>query len=128
MEANKVFCRNCGKPMDPESAFCPACGQSQTGAISRQNEVPQQPVIPQIVINNTNTNSNVNTVGGYCGRPKNKWVAFFLCLFLGYLGAHKFYENKGGMGILYILTFGLFGIGWVIDTIVLLCKPNPYYV
>lgn len=125
MEANKVFCRNCGKPMDPESAFCPACGQSQTGAINRQNEA-QQPVIPQIVINNTN--SNVNTVGGYYGRPKNKWVAFFLCLFLGYFGAHKFYENKGGMGILYILTFGLFGIGWVIDTIVLLCKPNPYYV
>lgn len=25
---------------------------------------------------------------------KNKWVAFFLCLFLGYLGVHKFYEGR----------------------------------
>ena len=61
-------------------------------------------------------------------RPKNKWVAFLLCLFLGGFGAHKFYENKGGMGVLYLFTCGLFGIGWFIDLIVLLAKPNPYYV
>jgi len=28
----------------------------------------------------------------------------------------------------YLFTFGLFGFGWMIDTIVLLFKPNPYYV
>ncbi len=61
-------------------------------------------------------------------RQRNKWVAFFLCLFLGFLGAHKFYEGKAGLGILYILTIGLFGIGVFIDLIVILCKPNPYYV
>ena len=32
------------------------------------------------------------------------------------------------MGIRYILTLGLFGIGAIIDLIVLLFKPNPYYV
>ena len=32
------------------------------------------------------------------------------------------------MGILYILTGGLFLIGWFIDTIVILCKSDPYYV
>ena len=125
MESRKVFCRNCGRPMDPDSAFCPSCGQSQGSGQATQ---PQQ---PQIVINNvntnTNTNKNINAYGGY-GRQKNKWVAFFLCLFLGFFGAHKFYEGKAGMGILYIFTGGLFGIGWLIDTIVLLCKPNPYYV
>ena len=25
---------------------------------------------------------------------KSKWVSFFLCLFLGVLGIHKFYEGK----------------------------------
>ena len=60
--------------------------------------------------------------------PKNKWAAFFLCLFVGLFGAHKFYEGKIGMGILYILTVGLFGIGWIIDTIVILFKANQYYV
>ncbi len=32
------------------------------------------------------------------------------------------------MGILYLLTWGIFGIGWIIDIFVLLFKPNPYYV
>ncbi len=64
----------------------------------------------------------------YGKTPRNKWVAFFLCLFLGLVGAHKFYEGKAGMGVLYIFTVGLFGIGWFADCIVLLCKPNPYWV
>lgn len=51
-----------------------------------------------------------------------------MCLFFGFLGAHKFYEGKTGMGILYLLTVGLFGIGWLIDCIALLFKPNPYFV
>ena len=59
---------------------------------------------------------------------KDKWISFLLCWFLGGWGAHKFYEGKIGMGILYLLTGGLCGIGWFIDIIVILCKPNPYYV
>ena len=62
------------------------------------------------------------------GRPKNKWIAFFLCLFLGVYGAHKFYEGRIGLGILYLFTGGLFGIGWIVDCICLLTRSNPYYV
>ena len=58
---------------------------------------------------------------------RKKWIAFLLCFFFGYLGLHKFYEGKIGWGVLYLLTFGLFGIGWLIDTIVLLFKPARYY-
>lgn len=57
---------------------------------------------------------------------KSKWVSFFLCLFLGVFGAHKFYEGRVLLGILYICTGGLFGIGIIIDLIVLFFKPNPY--
>jgi restriction system protein len=46
---------------------------------------------------------------------KKKWVAFWLCLFLGELGAHYFYVGRIGMGILYLLTCGLFCIGWIVD-------------
>lgn len=67
-----------------------------------------------------------------CGRQveemKNKWVALLLCFFFGGLGVHKFYEGKVGMGILYLFTVGLFGIGTLVDFIMLLLKPNPYYV
>ena len=60
-------------------------------------------------------------------QPKSKWVAFFLCLFFGILGAHKFYEGKILFGVIYILTVGFCGIGVVVDLIILLLKPNPYY-
>lgn len=46
---------------------------------------------------------------------KDIGVAYLLWFFLGFLGAHKFYLGRIGMGVLYILTAGLFGIGWLID-------------
>lgn len=58
---------------------------------------------------------------------KSKWVSFFLCLFLGCLGIHKFYEGRVLLGILYLFTGGIFGIGVIVDLIVLLFKPNPYF-
>ena len=59
--------------------------------------------------------------------PKSKWVAFFLCLFFGVLGIHKFYEGRVLLGIVYLLTLGLCGVGVIIDLVILLFKPNPYY-
>ncbi len=58
---------------------------------------------------------------------KSKWVSFFLCLFLGIFGAHKFYEGRILFGIIYIFTGGLFGVGVIVDLIILILKPNPYY-
>lgn len=118
------FCRYCGQKVRAEAVLCPYCG-CQIEEMQKQNSTQE----PKIVINNTNSNVNTNTnINGKYGRAKNKWVAFFLCLFLGFIGAHKFYEDKKGIGILYLFTFGLFGIGWFIDTLVLLFKSNPYYV
>lgn len=81
--------------------------------------------------NNTNNEfiKTLNSSNAYNFKSqKNKWVTFLLCFFLGFLGAHKFYEGKVGMGILYIFTMGLFGFGWLVDIILILFKPNPYYV
>lgn len=57
---------------------------------------------------------------------KNKWISFFLCLFFGAFGAHKFYEGRILLGIVYLCTGGIAGIGVVIDLVILLFKPNPY--
>ena len=119
MEENKKYCKHCGELIDKDCIICPKCGK-QVEELKRSSE--------NIVINNTNTASanataNVHVIGG---RAKNKWISLLLCIFT--VCGHKFYEGKIGMGILYLFTCGLFGIGWLIDVISLLCKPNPYYV
>lgn len=121
MEENLKYCRHCGERIPEDAVICKYCG--------RQVEELKQGQ-PNVVINNTNTNINTvrNTTAGYTGRQKNKWLALLLCFFLGVFGAHKFYEGKIGMGILYLFTVGLFGIGIIVDFISLLFKPNPYYV
>lgn len=57
---------------------------------------------------------------------KSKWVSFLLCLFFGIFGAHKFYEGRALLGIVYLCTLGLAGVGVIFDLIILLFKPNPY--
>lgn len=114
-----VFCKHCGEEIDADCIICPKCGK-QVQEVKTNS--------PNIVINNSNENNNssINTVAGlkYC----NKTTSLLLCFFLGVLGAHKFYEGKIGMGILYLFTLGLFGFGVIIDFIKLLGKPNPYAV
>lgn len=51
---------------------------------------------------------------------KDKTTAVILCLFLGHLGAHRFYVGKIGTGILWVFTCGLFGIGSLVDLCCLL--------
>ena len=111
-QASAVYCPHCGVPVSPQG-YCPKCG-NYVGAAYQQ---------PTIVINNTAT-----AVANGRGREINKWIAALLCFFLGVFGAHKFYEGKIGMGILYLFTVGLLGIGALVDFIVILTKPNPYYV
>lgn len=42
-------------------------------------------------------------------------TAYQLCLSLGWLGAHRFYLKQTRLGVLYLATFGLFGLGYVFD-------------
>jgi len=48
---------------------------------------------------------------------KSRTATFLLALFFGYLGIHRFYVGKVGTGILWLLTGGIFGIGWLVDWI-----------
>lgn len=55
------------------------------------------------------------------GQPHTKGSAFLLwlsCLF-GVCGIHRFYLGRPGSGLLYLLTFGLFGFGQLVDLFLL---------
>lgn len=120
IEEKTKFCKFCGEKILEEAVLCTYCGRQVEQLKSEQS---------QVVVNNTNTNTNVNkNINAGYGGAKNKWIALLLCIFLGFLGAHKFYEGKILLGIVYLCTFGFFGIGLFIDFFSLLFKPNPYYV
>ena len=61
---------------------------------------------------NSNLKNNSSTSGG-----DFDITTFLICFFLGGLGVHRFMKGDIGMGILYLLTGGLCGIGWLIDLI-----------
>lgn len=99
-----MYCKNCGKQISDNAKFCDGCG---TPTVESSGSV----------INIINTPSACASGAS----EKNKWIAFILCFFLGGLGIHRFYVGKIGTGILWLFTVGLFGIGALIDLIVIIC-------
>ncbi|MGD9159946.1 MAG: TM2 domain-containing protein [Desulfobacteraceae bacterium] len=59
-------------------------------------------------------------------RLKKLWIAYLLWFFFGFFGIHKFYLDKIFIGILYILTGGLFFIGWFVDLFTLPSQVDLY--
>lgn len=107
----EMYCSNCGvnvSNLKETARFCPSCGKPIEGETKM----------------NYQTHVHVHVGRG----PFNKWLALLLLLFLGPFGAHKFYEGKIFMGILYLFTLGFFGIGVLFDFFALLFKPTEYYL
>ena len=122
-------CVYCGK------LFCSECLVEVSGKMYCKkdignvvNEAKQQAAAPatapSFVINNANTNANTNTNNNSMGisaqYQKSKVVAAVLCFFLGAWGVHRFYVGKIGTGLLYLFTCGLFGVGALVDFILII--------
>lgn len=45
-------------------------------------------------------------------------IMILVIFFLGCFGVHKFIRGQMVMGVIYLFTLGLFGIGWIIDLII----------
>lgn len=53
--------------------------------------------------------------------PKSRATTLLLCILVGVLGVHHFYAGNTAMGLLYLFTGGLCGIGWIVDIIRIAC-------
>jgi TM2 domain-containing membrane protein YozV len=51
--------------------------------------------------------------------PKSRLTAILLSFFLGKLGIDRFYLGYVGLGFLKLITFGGFGLWWLIDLILI---------
>ncbi len=106
-------CPNCGGPI--ENGKCAYCGASvaqptPTYAPAPEPNYSQAYAQPQpVVVNNYPSQQST----------KSKTTALLLAIFLGYFGIHRFYVGKVGTGIIWLLTWGVFGIGWIVDIIMI---------
>lgn len=117
-------CPNCGGPRDLNDRRCIYCGMplEKTASPEGNQEIhihyhQESCAQPQVRVEHIYIPMNQRS-------SRNRLIALVLCLFLGMFGVHKFYLGRIGMGFLYLFTYGVFGIGWLIDIFVLLLG-NP---
>lgn len=82
-----MFCQNCGKEIDDKAVVCVHCGCATNNTLSTSTE-------------------------------NKSWSAtLLLCLFLGGLGAHRFYVGKNSSAIAILLLNLL--LGWLIIPLII---------
>ena len=99
-----MFCTGCGRELPEDANFCPDCGKAAVRSqpeekAAFEQHAPEAPIL----------------CSG-CSRS----VALILAIIFGSLGMHRFYAGRIGSGILYVCTCGLFGIGTLVDIIMIL--------
>ena len=95
MTGSMVFCRGCGKEIHETAVSCPHCGAIQ------------------------------GTVGYRSSQLKNRTTAALWCLFLGGIGAHRFYLGKTTDAVLRALFFWTL-IPGIIASVEMLFIVFPY--
>lgn len=113
------ICKNCAHEIEDTATICRNCGcysEAKNTSLIDDRKVQEKDDEKEFMNH------------GFMRGPYNKWIAILLCIFLGWLGGHKFYEGKYIMGFLYVLTLGFWGIGIILDLVNLIFKKKYYYI
>ena len=125
-------CPTCGAQIqvdeDLETAICPYCGNAYIVERAIQNYTKmtinktenhygnENNVTAQTVINHYYYGTHpVEASKSKAYSEKSKLTALLLCIFLGWLGLHRFYLERYKTGLVWLFSFGLFYIGWIAD-------------
>ncbi|MCA9014468.1 MAG: NINE protein, partial [Planctomycetaceae bacterium] len=90
-----LVCLRCHNILDHDTTFCPKCGAGQTPNFASPGTSPR--MLPR----------------------RSATTALLLSIFLGGLGADRFYLGYIGTGLLKLITFGGLGIWALIDLILI---------
>jgi len=91
---NEKFCADCGQIIHVKAEICPRCGVRQKAHSSSASGVD------------------------------NRWLTtILLCVFVGWLGIHRFYTGHKLIGVLQLCTGGGCGI-WVLIDMIFLVTGN----
>jgi TM2 domain-containing membrane protein YozV/RNA polymerase subunit RPABC4/transcription elongation factor Spt4 len=100
-----MYCRNCGKEMDPEAVVCVACGTPvKMGNKYCQNCGKETDEMAEVC---TSCGARLSKPGDT--ELKSKLAAGLLGIFLGSLGIHRFYLGYTGIGLTQLLLTVLGG-------------------
>lgn len=112
-----MYCRNCGKEVAEQAVMCVACGvPPRNGRKFCQNCGGETSPAAEICVK-----CGVRLAqAAPPGEGKDWLTSLLLCLFLGYLGIHRFYTGHTAIGIVQLLTLGCCGIWTLVDLIMII--------
>ena len=128
-------CPYCNEPIKDGLLFCPSCGKRlaptpgntelKDQVQQQQQEQHQEQQDPKMHVYVHESDKEIYTDGPF-GKVVNKVAYCLLALFLGGIGAHKFYAGKTKMGIIYLLFCWTFvpGVLGLIECLAALPKPS----
>ena len=129
MKIYKFKCKNCGATsydkVNETTYKCKYCGYKEEVLTNNDKDKSQDDEIQElkgVIQELTEAQRQTERYEYQDHMIKSALISFLICLFVGYLGIHRFIEGKYISGIIYLCTFGLFGFGVGIDCLVRLIR------